>query len=464
MTVSLILILAASLSRTARMDIELYREPGLTRGVFTVTGVQGEDRRFSRVRRNYDPEYMSVSFLGASIELPPWAVDTLSGSDGWPRALTVAVPGLDPGMTVRWTFMAEEFGRLAERGFWFHWEGGSRPDTVSVSIHSFEEYRVHAPGFDETAPGVFLSAGRDRKEIWIGTPGTWRGVAEAVMEEAFRVLAGDSPPDLREAVIQAGAAGASPDAFLARARTLVSDNFRITAPSGERALLVRPLQRILDARYANPLEAAVLFCAMARYAGHDALLAAAREERPPFPYPVGWRRFLVRVSTPDGALWFEPSAPLSPAGYIEAEDTLFVLLEGRNDLLALPPSRESVNYCLEEWEIDNLRGAFTLRLDCRGGFDRELRERLGGIPEADAILVVSEWFRVSGIHFFPIDLTSSDFFDLAAPARLEVSGILAPGSGPWRERVPGLTWRASGDRRVLVNGVPAPEGGLLTGE
>jgi len=461
----LLLGLATSLSRTTFMEIALVREPGLTRGVFTVRAIQGEDRRFSRVRRDFDPSYMSVTFLGASREVPRWAVDTLSGSGGWPRALTVAFPGLTPGMEVSWTFSADEFGKHAAAGLWFNWAGGPGPDTVRVSVESAEEYIVHHVGFNETVPGSFLSLAADHREIWIASPSTWDSVAEMVMGEAFLALAEPPPLDMREAVIQAGVAGASPDAFLARARTLISDNFRIIQPSGEPALRVRSLQRILDSRHATPLEAAVLFCGMARLAGYDAILASIRSERPPFPYPIGWYRFAVRVNTPDGALWFEPSAPLSPAGFIEAADSLFVLPEGGNRLLALPPNSESDNLCIEDWTINPIRGEFSLKLDCRGGFDMELREKLGGMPEDDGILVVSEWFRASGIHLFPTSLASSDFFDLSVPAVMEVRGVMASAPTPlWAEKVPVLNWRTSGERRVVINGEPAPESGLLTNE
>jgi hypothetical protein len=445
------------------LEIDLKREPGLTSGVFTVTGLQGDDRRFSRVSRDYDPAYMSVEFLGASREVPVWGLDTLSGSGGWPSSIVAAIPGLEPGMEVRWSFAAAEFGRLAEEGFWFHWTGGTGgPDSVIVRVESREPRLIHTEGFTETGPGVFVSRGGVDREIWIATPSDWPAVDSLVLHDALEVLASDSiPPDLREAVIQSGAQGTG--RFLVRARTLISDNIRTVEPVGEAALEVRPVQEILDSRRANPLEAAVLFCAMARLAGHEAVIGAAREDRPPFPYPVGWRRFLVRVETPDGAQWFEPSAPLTPAGHIRGDDTLFVLLENAVRLIALEPGAGE-DYCREEWTVDPAAGRFTLLLDCRGSFDTELRGRLGGMPEEDAVLALSEWFRESGIHFFPESCSTSDFFDLSTPAVLEAGGILAPSRGAWRERTPRLEWSFQGSPEVVVNGEPIQGRALLKNE
>lgn len=456
MTTGILLFVAATLSRTAFLDIGLAREQGITRAVFTVTGVQGDDMRFSRVSQDFDPGYMSVTFLGASRDIPAWGVDTLTGTGGWPRTIMVAMPGIEPGTAVTWAFSAEEFGQNAAKGFWWNWRGTPGPDSVRVSVRSSEEYDVHLQGFTQTEPGVFVSCPGETRAIWFGSPSDWRVMGDMVMGGALSVLSAAEPvpPDLTEAVIQAGAAGASADLFLARARTLISDNIRVISPRGEAALRVRPLQAILDTRYATPLEMAVLFCAMARRAGHEALLAAARSDLPPFPYPIGWNRFLVRVDTPDGALWFEPSAPLSPAGYVDSSDTLFVLVEGMDRVLTIDPNPGTGNLCREVWIIEPARGAFALTIDSRGGFDRELRERLGGMPPRDILLAVSDWFRVSGIHLYPTSCAPSDYFDLATPATLKVSGVLALSPSPVYERVPELLWLSPGERVVEVNGSP----------
>lgn len=454
MTAAILLCVAASLSRTLLLDIELFREDGLTRAVFTVTGLQGDDMRFSRVSQDYDPDYMTVEFLGASRFVPEWGVDTLSGPAGWPRTLMVAMPGIEPGAEVTWSFSAEEHGRNAGNGFWWHWSGAPGPDSVRVRVHSPQEYLVHLQGFTRAEPGTFVSGPEETRSIWLASPADWSGVVEMVLGDALQVLSsGDPfPPDLTEAVIQAGAAGASSELFLGRARTLISDNIRVTSPRGEAALRSRPLQAILDSRYASPLETAVLFCAMARRAGYDARLAAARSDLPPFPYPIGWNRFLVRVDTPDGTQWFEPSAPLSPAGYVETSDTLFVLAEGGDRVLEIDPNPGTGNLCRESWTMDPSRGEFTLTIDARGGFDRELRERLGGLPPRDALLALSDWFRLSGIHFFPTSCVTSDYFDLAVPASLSADGVFSQSPPPVYEVIPDLLWRSRGERVVEVNG------------
>jgi len=83
------------------------------------------------------------------------------------------------------------------------------------------------------------------------------------------------------------------------------------------------------------------------------------------------------------------------------------------------------------------------------------------MPPQDAVLALSEWFRGSGIHLFPTSCATSDLFDLATPATLEVNGVFAVSPSPVYERVPELSWQSRGERVVEVNGSPVQGKDLL---
>ncbi|OPX30172.1 MAG: hypothetical protein B1H09_05385, partial [Gemmatimonadaceae bacterium 4484_173] len=77
------------------------------------------------------------------------------------------------------------------------------------------------------------------------------------------------------------------------------------------------------------------------------------------------------------------------------------------------------------------------------------------------VLAVSEWFRGSGIYFYPLSVQQSDLFDLTQPAEITVSGVLAPADGNWIEVAPSLNWSRDGVVARNYTGVQL-ENGILT--
>ncbi len=408
----------------------------------------GDDGRFLRVTRDYDPEYMEVELLeavygfpGSLREVPEWAVDTLTGSVGWPRAKVAAFPGLRPGMEIRWTWRIRDHGVFSSRGLFYTYIAGAEPDTIIVRCENQEGLSSFCIGFEESMENdimVFKSMNEDYRELWLSTAPDWAAV-ESILLGSSRESALETPPDLREASIEAGAAGALPRMRISRGRVLITESMQLLPfPGGDAGFAVRPIQEILDTRRATPMEAATLLSSMCRVMGIDAPVVTATDILPPIPSPLGFYRAFVLA---EGTLE-EPSEYLSPAGWIDTRDTLWLLLPG-GILAELPPRVES-EHCSETWSFFPDQGRFALEVTAEGGFDRELRRRLAGLENHELLLRASEWFRASGIYFYPDSVSLSDFYDLTEQASMTASGIMAGSRGTWVERAPSLNWNRSG--------------------
>ncbi len=368
-------------------------------------------------------------------------MDTLTGAEGWPRALVVAFPGLRPGMDLRWTFLVREQGEMSSQGLFYTYLAGEEPDTIIVTTDDPRGLNAYARGFTEVARRgrrVFRSENEPFKELWLSTAADW-GEVETILLGSSRRSGMETPPDLREASIEAGAAGALPNMRISRGRVLITESLQLLAfPGGDAGFRVRSLQEILDTRRATPVEAATLLSAMCRVMGIDAPVVPATDIFPPIPSPLGFFRAFILA---EGSLE-EPSEYLSPVGWVDAPDTLWLLLPG-GTLAEMPPEPRA-DSCTEVWAISPGEGTFTLSLTTGGGFDRELRRKLAGLSPEESLLRVSEWFRSSEIHMYPCSLLTSDFFDLVKPAELTVLGIMPEQHPPWMDKAPALNWNREG--------------------
>ncbi len=249
----------------------------------------------------------------------------------------------------------------------------------------------------------------------------------------------ETPPDLREAAIEAGAAGALPRMRVSRGRVLITESLQLLPfPGGDAGFTVRSLQEILDSRRATPIEAATLLSAMCRVMTIEAPVVPATDILPLVPSPLGFYRSFILVN---GELE-EPSEYLSPAGWVDASDTLWLLLPG-GSLAEMPPLVES-DTVLEVWDIDPLEGEFTLTVQARCGFDRELRRKLAGLNNEEILLAVAEWLRASSIYYYPRSVQLSDLFNLTEDAWIIVEGIIPPAGEEWIETAPSLNWNRKG--------------------
>lgn len=450
------MILAGEPSRYTSVDVYLDWNGSEKETTVEYSALAGDDGRFLRVTRDFNPEHMEVELLHASYgfpgserDVPEWAVDTLTGSQGWPRALVAAFPGLRPGMRLRWAFRVKDWGMFSQQGFFYTYIAGNQPDTITVRCDDIPGLQAACWGFTEEndhGERIFTSIGYESKELWLSTAEDWSQV-ETILLGSSREAALETPPDLREASIEAGAAGALPRMRISRGRVLITESMRLLPfPGGDAGFIVRPIQEILDTRRATPMEAATLLSSMCRVMGIEAPVVPATDILPPIPSPLGFFRAFILA---DGALE-EPSEYLSPAGWVDTGDTLWLLLPG-GTLAELPPKTEE-EHCTETWSIFPEEGRFRLSVNTRGGFDRELRRRLAGLDTEEMMLRISEWFRGSGVYFYPDSVSLSDFYDLTEPASIEIHGILSAHEGLWVERAPSLNWNRSGTvERTYLN-------------
>ena len=451
MILTSILLIAGILgspSRYTSVDVEIEWNGSVKETTVSYRAVAGDDGRFLRVTRDFDPEYMELEVLNSTYgfpglprDVPEWAVDTLTGSEGWPLALVIAFPGLRPGMTMDWTFRIRDSGLLTESGLFYTYIAGEEPDTITVSCPDVENLTAGFSGFTESTSRnrrTYSSINQNYKELWLSTASDW-GEVQDILLESSRISAMETPPDLREAAIEAGAAGALPRMRVSRGRVLITESLQLLPfPGGDAGFAVRSLQEILDSRRATPIEAATLLSAMCRVMSIDAPVVPATDILPLVPSPLGFYRSFILV---DGELE-EPSEYLSPAGWVDAPDTLWLLLPG-GVLGEMPPHEES-DQGAETWDISPSEGTFTLTIQTEGGFDRELRRKLAGMSSEDVLLNISEWFRSSGIYFYPQNVQLSDLFDLTEPAWIIVSGIIPRAEEAWIETAPSLNWSREG--------------------
>jgi len=435
-------------SRYTSVDVNIEWSGSVKETTVRYRATAGDDGRFLRVTRDFDPEYMEVEVLSASYgfpghprDIPEWAVDTLTGGTGWPLAVVVAFPGLRPGMSMEWSFLVRDSGILAQSGLFYTYIAGEEPDTITVCCPDVDDLNAGCEGFTENThrnTRVFTSMNEGFKELWLSTASDWGEVQDILLEDSW-ISSAETPPDLREAAIEAGAAGALPRMRVSRGRVLITESLQLLPfPGGDAGFAVRSLQEILDSRRATPAEAATLLSAMCRVMGIDAPVVPATDILPLVPSPLGFYRSFILVN---GELE-EPSEYLSPAGWIDAADTLWLLLPG-GTLAEMPPAEES-DTGSEEWDISPSEGTFTLAVDSDGGFDRELRRKLAGMDKDEVLLTVSEWFRGSGIYFYPLSVQQSDLFNLTQPVHITVSGIIPHAAGNWIEAAPSLNWSREG--------------------
>jgi hypothetical protein len=424
----------------------------------SVTALAGDDGRFLRNRFDFDPEYQSVNLLevfygfpgGTVMEPPDWAVDTLTGGNGYPLSLAVAMPGLLQGMEVSYSLETRDWSPWYSGGPWLLFDPAGLPciERFSASFadpdgtirHLGNGYRSPGGGRGEFLVESELPSGR----LWVASTDSWTDLGETMLRRADSVISAPVPPDLRGAVIEAAAAGADPMMAAERARTLLTESFAVMDnPPGWRVFSVSPVQEILDSRTATPLEMAVLMRIIGEELGLEAEILPASLSRPGLPVPAGWERFLVRLTGEGGrSMLVEPSARLVQTGYIHADDTLYALAAGEGRILGIPPPGEMQNMCRETWTLDPAAGTFSLSLDCRGVFDMILRRRLAGLTGSELPAALSAWIWRTGVVMVPDTVEVSDFYDLSTPASLRAHGRLLSGqvAGLFYTRAPRMLW------------------------
>lgn len=420
-------------------SVSISLQEDTLRRVIDIRGVQGSDRLLSRITRGFNPETQSVSLEravfgtpgGETGPVPEWAVDTLTGNGGWQLALVTAFPALREGMTIDYRIAVTDWSGNWENGVWAVLSPsvkGIRPDTCrfSVSGDMLEKLNWQGRGYEISRRGETIEfTATDSSGVLVISPfSAYSELSDFVLAEAIAVLDSSYPPDLREAALQATTAGADQYSQAARARSLLCNSFNpCSAVRGRDVNDVQSLQEILDRRGGTELEMALVFAAMCRELGMEAVIIPACGIDYGIPVPAGWNRFLLKLESDDGEQWFmEPSAFLTSASYIYRSDTLYIIENG--NLRTMPPNESGENRSSEEWYIDCADGTFSLEMECTGWYDIMLRRMLAGLSSEEMLLTLSEWSWLSGRTIIPDSLTVSDPFDLGTNITLSVYGKL----------------------------------------
>ncbi len=422
-----------------------------------IRGIQGSDRLLSRITRGFNPETQSISLEravfgfpgGDTGPIPPWSVDTLTGSGGWQLALITVFPALRMGMMVDYRILISDWSGNWERGAWAVLSPsvkGVRPDTsrFTFSGDMLNNLNWHATGYDIIRIDERLEfTAADSSGVLVISPfRTFGELEDHIMEEIAVILRSSYPPDLREAALQATSAGAIQFAQAERARSLLCNSINPTSTVNGRDLYaVHSLQEILDLRQGTPLETALVYAAMCRELGMEADIIPASSIDYGIPVPEGWNRFLVRLVSADGdSCFMEPSAYLTSASYIYRPDTLYIIEDG--NIRTMPPNTSEENRVLEDWKINPYEGTFVLEIECIGWYDMMLRRRFAGLSPEELILSLSEWSWLSGRTVIPDSLTVSDPFDLGTEMKLTVHGRLwiPQDNSSFAEYLPAFDW------------------------
>ena len=447
----IICILAVSYSASAPSKVSFYSVSlSLSQDTLFKTieirGMQGSDHLLSRITRGFNPETQSVSIEkavfglpeGDSGPIPSWATDTLTGSGGWQLALVTAFPALREGMIIDYRITVTDWSGNWECGIWALLSPsvkGICPDTsrFTISGDMLEDISWRGTGYDvmESDNSIEFTASDSSGLLVISPLRSFEELEDFMLQEAETVLDSSYPPDLREAALQATSAGAYQYAQSQRARSLICNSINPSPRvSGGDVYSVRSLQEILDHRRGTALETAVLFAAMCRELGMEADIIPSGSTDHGIPVPAGWNRFLVRLVSSEGDIWFmEPSAYLTSASYIYRPDTLYIIEDG--SLRTMPPNTPGENDVLEYWMIDPGSGTFNLEITCSGLYDMMLRRRFAGLSSEELILSLSQWSWLSGRTIIPDSITLSDPFDLSIIMKLSVHGKLwMPAANP----------------------------------
>ncbi len=423
-----------------------------------IRGIQGSDRLLSRITRGFNPETQSISLEravfgfpgGDSSPIPPWSVDTLTGSGGWQLALVTVFPALRVGMMIDYRISISDWSGNWERGAWTVLSPsvkGIRPDTsrFTFSGDMLNNLNWHGTGYDVIRTGEILEFNAaDSSGVLVISPfRTFGELEDHIMEEITIILDSSYPPDLREAALQATSAGAIQFAQAERARSLLCNSINPTSVvQGRDQYAVHSLQEILDLRSGTPLEITLIYAAMCRELGMEADIVPASSIDYGIPVPEGWNRFLVKLMSEDGDIWFmEPSAYLTSASYIYRPDTLYILENG--SIRIMPPNNAEENEVLEDWRINPYDGTFVLEIECTGWYDIMLRRRFAGLSREELILSMSEWSWLSGRTLIPDSQAVSDPFDLGTDMKLTVHGRLwmPQENFSFAEYLPAFDWK-----------------------
>lgn len=399
-----------------------------------VTELTVDGYRARRYPVPFDPALMDVELEeawvaspnGGRVDLPSWAVDTLSEVSGMPSALVVAFPGaMGEGGFLR--AVITDRSSAWSHGAWFDFTAPEWPDSVRIVIReSGREPDWAGDGYEFYMDGrdaVFTagpSAGRLSVSCFAGWDDLY-GFLRTSFDEAASV---PPPSSVRSAAIEAAAAGADGTMIVARLRTLLCNSFTMKSPGHPSSLMeVDPLETLMRTRSADRLEMALVAVSILDELDMDAELLFGAGGRAEVPIPSDWNRPLVSVTLEGGrVLLLDPSAYLSSAFHVPDRESMDILGPGCDRPLD-PPAGGPEDFWRETWVVGP-DGSFALDVITGGSADSLLRHRLAGLDGPSASASLALWLLQGGQVVALDGMETSDLFDLSATASLHAEGWL----------------------------------------
>ncbi len=429
------LLAASAVSGAAFLGMDVEVSDG---DLVTMLTVDGYTAR--RYPVPFDPDLMEVRLIdawvgapdGGRIELPAWAVDTLSEVSGMPLAIVVAFPGL-PGRGGFLRVEIRDSSGMWDDGPWFDFTVPDWADSVRLVFHGLDgepSWDGDGYSFSMTGDEAVFEGDSSSGRLTVSGFESWESLY-GYLSESFDARSADSLPlSIREAGLEAAAAGADEAIVVARLRTLICNSFTLQFPGHpSRFLDVDSLDELMRSRSADRLELALVASSVLGALDIETDLLFGSSDPAPVPVPTDWDRPLLSVRLSDGrSILVDPSAFLNSAFHIPGRESLMLLGPGRDRLLE-PPAGGPEDFWRETWDIAP-DGAFSLSVSTGGAADSLLRHRLAGLDGPAAAAALALWIFQGGEVVSIGSMETSDLFDLSSGASIEAAGSLASAMGP----------------------------------
>ena len=438
-------LLPSAVASASFLGMELSMRDEVLVTELTVDGYPGR-----RYPVPFDPAFMDAELeeawvaspTGGRIDVPAWAVDTLSVVSGMPSALVVAFPGaMGEGGFLRAT--VTDRSSAWSRGAWFDFTAPEWPDSVRIvfrdsgrePVWSGEGYEFSMDGRD-----AVFTAGPSAGRLSVSCFTDWDDLYEFLRTSFDEAANAPVPSSVRGAAIEAAASRADGTMIAARLRTILCNSFRLKSAGHPASLLeVDPLETLMRTRSADRLEMALVAVSILEAMDMDAELLFGAADRAEVPIPSDWDRPLVSIALADGrVLLIDPSAYLNSAFHVPDRESMDILGPGCGRPLE-PPAGGPEDFWRETWTVAP-DGSFALEVLTGGSADSLLRHRLAGLDGPSASASLALWLLQGGGPAAIESLETTDLFDLSTPASLCACGrlpdIVAPGSQILLPRLP----------------------------
>ena len=273
--------------------------------------------------------------------------------------------------------------------------------------------------------------------VAFSTGTSWQHIATGYAKIVDQQIAGS---DLAKLVKSATAGAKTPHEITARLLAAIQKDIRYAGVEiAEGSIIPRTPATVLKNKYGDCKDKAVLLVAMLRQAGLTAHVALLRsgydlDAHETLPGLTRFNHAIVRVDTPDGAIWVDPTDQFARAGELPIADQgrLALIASESTTALARTPELPSTAFRYTETRLFNLgehgKPPVVEITEIAGPYDASQRRWIVNTA-ADELKKDLEGYAKSYYFAKALDsFTTSDMHDLTKPFRLTLN-IKESGSG-----------------------------------